>query len=1075
MTVLRLRSIALLLPALACTPRRAATIAESAPATAAGGVEHVRPERRVLDDFERLEGWRAQPSDGVSLAIHSDSGVRGRAMRLDVDFHGGGGYAVARKTMPIALDSNYVISFWIRGTVRPNNLELKLVDASGDNVWWMNRREFDFPESWEEVTIRKRHVEFAWGPAGGGEPRNIAALEIAITAGGGGAGSVWIDELTYTPMPPVAVYTGTPVARASSSTAGHEAARALDADPATAWRSESGARESWLEIDFGQLRELGGLVVDWDSAAHASAYVVEVQRADGQWSVVRRVLDGDGGRDHLFLPETETRRIRLVMQPNGARALAIRTVSVQPLAYAASRNAFFTAIAGEAAPGSYPKYLQRVVQSYWTLVGVDGDEDEALMNEEGMLEVDESRFSIEPFLRLDDRLTTWADVTPVQSLERGSLPIPSVRWDAAGVSLTVTAYADGAPGASCLFARYRVRNTGAERRRGALYLALRPFQVNPSWQFLSVAGGVAPVRAIRRDDGVIRVDADKTVIPLTPPSAFGASTFDGGDVVEYLRRGTVPPRTEVSDDFGAASGALAYTLDLEPGDERTVYVAVPFHQESCGLALAPDDRAAATVAEQRLATAMAGWDERLGRMRIVLPGVSEELARTVRSNLAYILINRDGPRIQPGSRSYKRSWIRDGSLTSAALLRLGHHEEVRAFADWYAPFQYPSGKVPCCVDARGADPVPEHDSHGQLIYLIMEYFRYTGDRVLLERMWPHIAGAVSYIDSLRRQRLTPEYETGEMRAFRGLVPQSISHEGYSAKPMHSFWDDAFVLRGLKDAAAAAAVLGRPERARYEAMRDEFREQLNEAYRLTMARHGIDYLPGAVELGDFDATSTTVAVAPGGEQARLPQAALERTFKKYFEFFTARRDGRTSWEAYTPYEHRVVGTLVRLGQKARAHQVLDFLMAGRRPAEWNGWAEVVWRDPTTPKFVGDMPHTWVGSDYIRSVLDFFAYDRESDSALVIGAGITEAWVTSAAGVGIEGMRTPFGTLSYTMNGDRRTVHVRVSGSVRIPPGGIVVRSPLDRVPRSASVGGRAAALADGAVVVRRLPAEVILRY
>lgn len=1058
-----------------CTPARTASPStEATPATAPGRVEMPAMRARVLDDFERLDGWTAQPSDGVTLAIRSDSGARGRAMRLDFDFQGGGGYAVARKAIPLALDSNYTISFRIRGVARPNNLEFKLVDASGDNVWWVNRRAFAFPDDWREVTIRKRHIEFAWGPAGGGAPRDIASIEIAITAGEGGAGSVWIDELTYTPMSPVVPYAGTPLARASSSAAGSAPAAALDADSLTAWLSAPGERESWLELDFGQVRELGGLTVDWDSADFALSYRVEILDPAGTWAAVRRVIGGDGGRDHLFLPETETRKIRLVMYGR-QRGVAIRTITVQPLAYAASRNAFVTTVAREAAPGSYPKYLQRVVQSYWTLVGVDGDDDEALMNEEGMLEVDESRFSIEPFLQFDDRLTTWADVTTVQSLERRSLPIPSVRWDGAGLSLTVTAFADGTPGASCLVARYRVRNTGAERRRGSLHLALRPFQVNPSWQFLSVAGGVAPVRALRWGDGVVRVDADKTVIPLTPPTAFGASTFDGGDIVEHIRRGRVPAASDVSDDFGAASGALTYALDLAPGAERNVYVAVPFHTDRCGLGPAADDRAAAELGERKLVAAIAGWEERLGRMRITLPPASEHLAHAVRSNLAFILINRDGPRIQPGSRSYKRSWIRDGSLTSAAMLRLGHDDEVRAFAEWYAPFQYPSGKVPCCVDARGADPVPEHDSHGQLIYLVMEYFRHTGDRAFLERMWPHIAGAVAYIDSLRRQRLTPEYESGELRAFRGLVPQSISHEGYSAKPMHSFWDDAFVLRGLKDAAAAAAVLGRPERPRYEAMRDEFRGSVNEAYRLTMARHGIDYLPGSVELGDFDATSTTVAVAPGGEEARLPQLALARTFARYFEFFTARRDGRASWEAYTPYEHRVVGTLVRLGEKARAHQVLDFLMGDRRPAAWNGWAEVVWRDPSAPKFIGDMPHTWVGSDYIRSVLDFFAYERESDSSLVVGAGVTEAWATSATGAGVQGLSTPFGTLDFTMRGDARTVRVRLAGDVRVPPGGIVVRSPMERAPRSATVGGRATLLRDGSVVVRRLPAEVVLRY
>jgi hypothetical protein len=63
----------------------------------------------------------------------------------------------------------------------------------------------------------------------------------------------------------------------------------------------------------------------------------------------------------------------------------------------------------------------------------------------------------------------------------------------------------------------------------------------------------------------------------------------------------------------------------------------------------------------------------------------------------------------------------------------------------------------------------------------------------------------------------------------------------------------------------------------------------------------------------------------------------------------------------------------------------------RPLAWNHWAEVVWREPATPRFIGDMPHGWVGSDFIRSVTDMFAY-ADGDDALVIGAGIHPEWDT-----------------------------------------------------------------------------------
>ena len=151
----------------------------------------------ALDGFEDLAAWQAAPSDGVSLEIEPDEGFRGRAMRLEFDFHAGGGYAVARRPLTLELPDNYALTFWIRGVALPNNLEIKLVDPSGENVWWVNRRDFVFPGEWTLVTLKKRHIAFAWGPIGGGEIRQVGAIEFAITAGSGGSGSVWIDELAF--------------------------------------------------------------------------------------------------------------------------------------------------------------------------------------------------------------------------------------------------------------------------------------------------------------------------------------------------------------------------------------------------------------------------------------------------------------------------------------------------------------------------------------------------------------------------------------------------------------------------------------------------------------------------------------------------------------------------------------------------------------------------------------------------------------------------------------------------------------------------------------------------------------
>ncbi|HJR41625.1 MAG TPA: discoidin domain-containing protein [Gemmatimonadaceae bacterium] len=1014
-----------------------------------------------LDGFDALAGWQALPSDGVKLEIRSDSGRSGRAMRLDFDFQGGGGYAIARKSFDIALPENYEFTYWIRGDSPVNTLEFKLVDPSGENVWWRNLRDFEFPRSWRRLTNKKRHIEFAWGPIGGGEMKRVGAIEIVVTASHGGKGSVWIDDLSFTRLEPAAPYDLTPEARATSAAVGAPASRALDGDSSTVWRSAAGGAQV-LTVDFLRAREFGGLVLHWAPGRHATHYAVETSRDGKEWEAAYTVHGGNGGRDYLYMPESEARFVRLALRRGAGDGYAMRELTVEPLEWSATRNAFLMAVAREAPRGSYPKYVDSV-QSYWTVIGENGGMREALINEEGAIEVSRGGFSIEPFLQRDGKLLTWADGTHRQSLEREYLPIPTVERRHGDLGLAITAFAANG---NQYHVRYRVTNHGQAPATATLYLAIRAHQVNPPWQFLNNPGGVSRITSLSMDTRASR--ADSVAIAFRPQAArVGVATFDNGDVVEHLRAGRLPVRRRVTDARGLASGASAHPMELAPGASRDVWLDV-----SVGT------QAPAGGAERAglLATAIDRWAGDLEGVEIELPSSGARVVNTLRSTLAYILINRDGPAIQPGSRSYERSWIRDGSLTSAALLRFGHAGEVRRFIEWYTTFQYPNGKVPCCVDHRGADPVAEHDSHGQLIYLIAEYHRYTKDRAILVKSWPNVVRAVAYIDSLRQSRMTEEYRAGDKRAFFGLVPESISHEGYSAKPMHSFWDDFFVLRGLKDATYVAGVLGHEsERRRFAGMRDDMRKSILESFRLTMAKHGIGYLPGSVELGDFDATSTTVAIAPGGELPHLPIDAVRRTFDRYWEQVSARRTSK-DWDAYTPYELRTVGTFVRLGQKERAHQLLEDFFRDQRPAAWNHWAEVVWRDPKTPKFIGDMPHTWVGSDYIRSVMDMFVYEREEDEALVLGAGIPERWVVEAPGVRLARVPTYYGTLAYRMSGTSDEVRVRIESGIEVPPGGIVLRSPFGRPLRSVLVDGRPLPLASpDEVMIRRLPAEVTLRY
>jgi hypothetical protein len=1037
----------------------------------------------VVDDFARTEGWSPHPADGVELAIHPDSG----AMRLDFRFLQGSGYAVAHKDLSIDLPENYAFTFRIRGDCAPNDLEFKLIDATGENVWWCVRRGVQFPARWETYKIKKRQIGFAWGPQGGGEIRHVQAIEFAITAGTGGAGSVWIDDLELTAMPPATEAPPAPTATATSHAGGGGPAYAVDGDSTTAWVSGAGDSRPVLTLDLGGDREYGGVIVDWKRGRQARAYALETSDDGKQWRILREVRDGNGGRDYHYLPESESRRLRIrVIEGATGEGVAIAEATLEPLAWGATLESFYAEICKDAPRGCYPRAIggERIS---WTVLGDDaGDREEGLLGEDGALETGKGCYSIEPFLFVGGRLITWNEVRTEHSHAQGGVPIPTVSWRREEVELGITAFAVDGPAAlrllgrdsaavtpgNALLARYRARNSGSLALHATLYLALRPFQVHPPTQFLNARGGTAAIRDLAREGSVIRVNGDRGVVSLAPIDAFGASTFDAGDVVaDYLRFGRLPEATAVSDRFERASGAIAYELDLAAGEEREIDILVPLHARPEAASAASGSRTP-EAAEDRCRE---GWLAHRRGIEIAAPDSARDLLDTMWAQLAYILINRDGAAIQPGSRSYERSWIRDGALTSSALLRLGHPEIVRAFIEWFAPNQYPSGKIPCVVDARGPDPVPEHDSSGEFIFLVAEYDRYVHDRAFLERMWPRVDRAAAYLDSLRRTRRTPDYLLPDAKRFYGLLPPSISHEGYSAKPMHSYWDDLFALRGFKDAVYVARTLGLArEQARLEAIRDEFARDLTASIAATCTFHGIDYMPGCADLGDFDATSTTIAFDPVGAQGVVPEGALRRTFERYWESFTARRDGPQTWEAFTPYEIRNVGAFVALGWRGRAQELLRYFLDHRDPPGWEQWAEVVWREPRLPRFIGDLPHTWVGSDYVRSILDMLAYEREADSTLVVGAGIPYSWLTGTGGFRLRGLPTRHGELSYAMWAADGSTTIRVEEGLRIPPGGIVLRPPTSGSTSRATVNGVAAGLGSmGEIVLRALPAEVVL--
>jgi hypothetical protein len=75
-----------------------------------------------------------------------------------------------------------------------------------------------------------------------------------------------------------------------------------------------------------------------------------------------------------------------------------------------------------------------------------------------------------------------------------------------------------------------------------------------------------------------------------------------------------------------------------------------------------------------------------------------------------------------------------------------------------------------------------------------------------------------------------------------------------------------------------------------------------------------------------------------------------------------------------------------------------------------------------------------------VLDLLAYERESDGALVLGAGVPAAWWRTGP-VELRALRTPFGSLDFRMALEgERVLRVTLGGGLERPPGGVWLAWP-----------------------------------
>jgi hypothetical protein len=827
-----------------------------------------------------------------------------------------------------------------------------------------------------------------------------------------------------------------------------------------------------LRIELPRPLSLSGLEVWW-GAARSSAKL-EAKSASGQWRELAQDPEALGDNSYLAAKTAATAselRLTVRVKTEGAAPAITRMRLLSPSQVLTPTKRYEVA-STRANPELFPKTLHRE-QVYWTTVGIPGGKQKSIFDEYGNIEAFKGAPLVQPIWRdASGRASAASGPTLKQTLQDGWKPIPTVEWSPQpGVQVSATAIGVEYRQAPVTLVRYRVANSSQSRVAGQLALVVRPIQVNPPWQH----GGVSPINRIAIEgepaQTSIRIDGRVFAHSLSTVDARGAAPFGTHGETELTRNvaaGTVPAQLTAQDPDGLAAALLSYRVELVPGAHRDVVLAFPLGNEPIDvlekkLPASPaidrtviNSQADAGVGFGQVETRTSQeWQARFGKIGFTLPDHS--LVDTLRAQAAYMLINQTGHAMQPGPRNYNRSFIRDGSATAAVLARMGMASTARDYAKWYADHAvHENGLVSPILNEdgsvnKGFGSDIEFDAQGEFIWMIAEIARLDGGTETVRDYQPKVKLAMKFLQELRERTLKPGYMSDREapERFRGIIAPSISHEGYST-PTHSYWDDYWALKGWHDGAWLMESWGDKETAKWAREQYELlRTSVAASIRATMAWRKIDFMPAAADLGDGDPTSVSIGVDPCDQLDIMPADTLKLTFDRYLDD-VRKRDVPNALYAYTPYEIRNVLTYVHLNRPQDAMELLGSLVRHRRPAGWHVFGEVVHSRIRRDRYLGDMPHTWIGSEYVRAVLGMIM--REGDERLHLLPGTPVAW-TRGEGAGITDLPTAYGKLTMSAKAEGNRLRVTLGEGVRAGTA-VDVSWPSRKKPTSVTVDGKA---------------------
>ena len=390
------------------------------------------------------------------------------------------------------------------------------------------------------------------------------------------------------------------------------------------------------------------------------------------------------------------------------------------------------------------------------------------------------------------------------------------------------------------------------------------------------------------------------------------------------------------------------------------------------------------------------------------------------------MIANDHGEVRGGEGFYDEFYIRDGAYQVMELEEAGMWDAARKSVELYLPHQR--------ADGRFESQAGQFDANGQALWVLWQYYKITGDRSWLERVYPAMRKAADWTVKARRQALPDS-------SFAGLLPNALADGEFLWDGDHhivgyDFWN----LRGLLCTIDAAQLLGKAEEAG---------ELMNEAGRYRQAievmseRTGLPYFPPSWEkVGTHWGNTETLWPTPLFAHEDPHVVGLSKFVRQ--EFAGGFAEGIIQWVGQPePAIHPYMGAYTTMADLIRGNDeqvVEDFYWYLLHSTAAHAFPEGIYYKRRYA-WSETIPHVTGACNYAIMLRHMLVHE-EGDELQLLSA-VPDWWLGEGEEIRIEHLPTHFGELNLVVRGTAKGVKVKLDRPRRNPPNRIVLRLPESR--------------------------------